>query len=109
VEHFGQRSGKHSRETVSALFRAYLARRKHREKSGVSKPFGGSKVKQVKEAGLLKLPRLGSQRTATPTAQGMTALFPRLWDRGCKQKALPAFGVVPSLNAETAGKSTVLQ
>ncbi len=45
--------------------------------NGTAVPGGaGSKIKQVKEPGLLTLPRLSSQRTAMPTAQGLFTLSP---------------------------------
>ena len=58
----------------------------------------GSKSKQVKGTGLLRLPRSGSQRTAMPTASGFYGFSTAVNDRGCKTTRMPAVGVAGNRN-----------
>lgn len=61
-------AGKHKAKPDASHLGRIWARCEGRCKDPVSADTAGSKIKQVKEPGLLTLPRLGSQRTAMPTA-----------------------------------------
>ncbi len=63
-------------DCVIRLFAPAMGRFGGDENGAVAPSGAGSKIKQVTEPGLLTLPRLGSQRTAMPTAQGLFTLSP---------------------------------
>ncbi len=73
------------------------------DKNGTAAPSGSeSKIKQVKEPGLLTLPRLSEPRTAMPTTQGFFTLSHHQIHRGCKTAIRPAVGVMTAQNCRIA-------
>ena len=88
--------GRHEETPAEAKYKPFgagLGKVAKRYKNPVLSDGTGSICKQVKEPGLLMLPRLVSQRTAMPTAQGFFTLSPCQIHRGCKTASKPAVGI----------------